>query len=89
MCLKYKFAYVLWVDAFSYEDVHPTSYQFTSHPLISSGFVVEDNDEDIVVCRDYFPEGSDGSNPLVRGTIAIPKRCVKEIIYDEKEFEGL
>lgn len=79
--------YVLWVDAFSYDDVHPLGYGFDTHPLISSGWLVEENEYKVVLSRDYFPEGTDGSNPLVRGTLAIPKSCVKELFYDEKEFE--
>jgi len=85
--MKFKFAFVLWVDAFSYDDAHPASFEFSSHPVISSGYLVKETEEEVVLSRDYFPLGTDGSAPLVRGTIAIPKRMILKIIYDEQGIE--
>jgi hypothetical protein len=85
--MKYKFAFVLWVDAFSYDDVHPAAFEFSSHPVISSGYLIKETEEEVVLSRDYFPLGTDGSSPLARGTIAIPKRMIVKINYYEQQIE--
>ncbi|OGM10510.1 hypothetical protein A2Z67_02820 [Candidatus Woesebacteria bacterium RBG_13_36_22] len=87
--MKFKFAFILWVDAFSYDDVHPATFEFSSHPVISSGCLIKETEDEIVISRDNFPLGFDGSAPLVRGTIAIPKRMIINVTYDEKEIEIL
>ena len=71
-----KFISVRWLDAFSYDDVHSIDDDFEVHVVLTSGFLVKEEEDRLVICRDFFPNINAGSLPLVRGTIAIPRNMI-------------
>jgi len=73
-----KFVKISWVDAFSYDDAHVIDDNFEIHTVLTSGFLVKDEEDRLVICRDFFPNDKAGTLPLIRGTIAIPKKMILE-----------
>ena len=73
-----KFVKISWVDAFSYEDSHVIDDSFEIHTVLTAGFLIKDEEDRLVICRDFFPNDKSGTLPLIRGTIAIPKKMILE-----------
>jgi hypothetical protein len=73
-----KFVKISWVDAFSYDDAHAIDDNFEIHTVLTAGFLVKEEEDRLVICRDFFPNVNAGTLPLIRGTIAIPKKMIVE-----------
>ncbi len=73
-----KFVQISWVDAFSYDDAHAIDDNFEIHSVLTSGFLIKEEEDRLVICRDFFPNVNAGTLPLIRGTIAIPKKFIIE-----------
>jgi len=73
-----KFVKISWVDAFSYDDAHVIDDNFGIHTVLTTGFLVKEEEDRLVICRDFFPNDKAGTLPLMRGTIAIPKKMILE-----------
>ncbi len=71
-----KFIKISWVDAFSYDDAHSIDDDFEIHTVLTAGFLIKEEEERLVICRDYFPNEEEGTLPLIRGTIAIPRKMI-------------
>ena len=71
-----KLVSIRWTDAFSYEEAHPIDDDFDIHTVLTSGFLVKEDEEKLVICRDFFPNEKAGTLPLIRGTISIPRKMV-------------
>jgi hypothetical protein len=73
-----KFVKISWVDAFSYDDAHAIDDNFEIHTVLTAGFLVKEEEDRLVICRDFFPNDKAGTLPLIRGTIAIPRKMIVE-----------
>jgi len=80
---KIKFAVVVWRDAFAWNDEHPADTDFAPHYIVSGGYLVKEDEEKIVVSRDFYPDVPH----MVRSTIAIPKGMVVDVRYEDLEFD--
>lgn len=80
---KFKFATVVWMDAFSWEDSEFASKEFKPSFVISTGHLISDNKTEIVISRDRYPSPV----PLVRGTISIPRGMVMDVVYSEVKLD--
>lgn len=80
---KIKFAVVVWWDAFAWSDEFLEDTNFSPHYIISSGYLIEENKDKIVISRDFYPDVPH----MVRSVIAIPKGIVVDIKYEDLEFD--
>ena len=62
-----KFIKISWVDAFSYDDAHAIDDNFEIHTVLTAGFLVREEEDRLVICRDFFPNINAGTLPLIRG----------------------
>lgn len=81
-----KIATIRWTDAFAYDECQRLipELEFPIYEVVTSGVVIQETEEYITVCRDFF-EGKLNFEPMARYSISIPKKMITDISVKDIE----
>ena len=74
---------VVWIDAFNESKWLPVKDGGKLKPekTYTRGYMIADEEDKIVICRDYVPMEQEGYEPMGDGYIAIPRDHVIDITF--------
>jgi hypothetical protein len=74
---QYPLVKISWLDACNYTERNPLDYDFKAIPVETVGYLLKEDDKEIVLFRDVYEYGESDDQLRLDGVIVIPRGCIK------------